>query len=274
MGKLKWDQLGEKFYKTGVDHGILYPQKNGEYPKGVAWSGLTNVTKSPSGAEETALYADNIKYLSLRSAEQLGMTIECYMYPDEWKECNGETDPVPGISFGQQRRNSFGFAYRNKLGNDTEGEDYGFELNLIYGCSASPSEQSNASINDSPEAATFSYEVSTTPVNVSGKGPDGKPYKPLSSLTIDSTKIDPAILSIIEGILIGSDGEYKEEVVTSGDSLESDLYELVNGEYIKTEDTEAVTGKKYYKQITASVDPRLPLPDEIIKIYEENATLG
>lgn len=207
MAKIKWDQIGEKKYKTGVDHGVLYPQKGGAYPKGVAWNGLISVTKSPSGAEDNPLYADNMKYLNLKSAEQLGLTIECYMYPDEWAECNGETELADGVMLGQQRRNTFGFVYRNKLGNDTEGEDYGFELNLIYGCSAAPSEQANQTINDSPEAATFSYEVTTTPIDVSGVGADGKPYKPVASITIDSTKVDRAKLTELEGILYGTDGE-------------------------------------------------------------------
>lgn len=206
MSKIKWDQIGEKKYKTGVDHGVLYPQKNGTYPKGVAWNGLTNVTMSPSGAEDNALYADNMKYLNLKSAEQLGLTIECYMYPDEWAECNGEADLAEGVRLGQQRRNTFGFCFRNKLGNDTEGEDHGFELHLIYGCSSAPSEQANQSVNESPEAATFSYTVSTTPVDVSGVGADGKPFKPVASLTIDSTKCDKVKLAALEKILYGSDG--------------------------------------------------------------------
>lgn len=224
MSKIKWDQTGERFYRTGVDHGVLYPQKNGAYPKGVAWNGLTTVTETPSGAEDNPLYADNMKYLNIKSAEGLGLTIECYFYPDEWAECNGESDLAEGVRLGQQRRNTFGFSYRTKLGNDTEGEDYGFEIHLVYGCSAAPSEQSNATINDSPEPATFSYEVSTTPVNVSGVGPDGKPYKPVASITIDSTKIDAAKLAKLEKILYGSDG---------------------------TGDTDTGT------------DPRLPLPDEL-----------
>ncbi len=207
MSKIKWDQIGEKKYKTGVDHCALYPQKGGAYPKGVAWNGIISVTKSPSGAEDNPLYADNMKYLNLKSAEQLGLTIECYMYPPEWAECNGETELAAGVMLGQQRRNTFGLCYRNKLGNDTEGEDYGFELNLIYGCSAAPSEQASQTINDSPEAATFSYEVSTTPIDLSGVGENGKPYKPVASITIDSTKVDRAKLTELENILYGTDGE-------------------------------------------------------------------
>lgn len=205
MAKIKWDQTGERKFKTGVDHGVLYPQVSGAYPKGVAWNGLISVTKTPSGAEDNKLYADNMEYLNIRSAETVGLTIECYMYPDEWAQCNGESELADGVTLGQQRRSRFGFAYRTKLGNDTEGEDHGFELNLVYGCSASPSEQASQTINESPEAATFSYEVSTTPIDISGVGPDGKPYKPSATITIDSTKADRAKLTALEEILYGTE---------------------------------------------------------------------
>lgn len=241
MAKIKWDQIGEKKYKTGVDHGVLYPQKNGEYPKGFAWNGLISVTKSPTGAEDNALYADNMKYLNLKSAEQLGLTIECYMYPDEWAQCNGETPVADGVILGQQRRNTFGFSYRNKIGNDAEGEDYGFEITLVYGCSSAPSEQANQTINESPEAATFSYEISTTPVDVSGVGEDGKPFKPVASITIDSTKVDKEKLKMLEEILYGKDD--------AGNTVE--------------EGTNGTT--------TTGVDARLPLPNEIIELF---ATAG
>lgn len=268
MALIKWDQIGEKKYKTGVDHGVLYPQKNGAYPKGVAWNGLTSVNKTPSGAEDNKLYADNMQYLNLKSAETLGLTIECYMYPDEWAECNGESELAEGVFLGQQRRNTFGFSYRNKLGNDTEGEDYGFEINLVYGCSASPSEQSNQTINDSPEAATFSYEVSTTPVNVSGVGPDGKPYKPAASITIDSTKVSREKLTDLEEILYGKEGVYTKTTDTDMQTGK-DYYELVNGQYVKTTDTSFTDGKDYYEETTAPVDGRLPLPDEIKALFAE-----
>lgn len=266
MSRIRWDQMGEKKYKTGVDHGILYPQKNGAYPKGFAWNGLTAVNKTPSGAEDNKLYADNMQYLNLKSAETLGLTIECYMYPDAWAECNGETEMAEGVFLGQQRRNTFGFCYRNKLGNDTEGEDYGFELNLVYGCSSSPSEQSNQTINDSPEAATFSYEVSTTPVNVSGLGPNGKPYKPVASITIDSTKVSREKLIALEKILYGMDGTY---VKTSDSEMEDgkDYYELIIGNYEKTTDLEFTAGKDYYECTVEPVDGRLPLPDEIKTLF-------
>lgn len=266
MSKIKWDQIGEKKFKTGVDHGVLYPQKGGAYPKGVAWNGLTAVNKTPSGAEDNKLYADNMQYLNLKSAETLGLTIECYMYPDEWAECNGESELAEGVFLGQQRRNTFGFSYRNKLGNDTEGEDYGFEINLVYGCSASPSEQSNQTINDSPEAATFSYEVSTTPVNVSGVGPDGKPYKPAASITIDSTKVSREKLTELEEILYGKDGTYVKTTDTDMDP-DKKYYELVNGNYVETKDAAFTAGKDYYDCTVEPVDGRLPLPDEIKTLF-------
>lgn len=266
MSKIKWDQVGEKKYKTGVDHGVLYPQKGGAYPKGVAWNGLTAVNKTPSGAEDNKLYADNMQYLNLKSAETLGLTIECYMYPDEWAECNGEAELAEGVFLGQQRRNTFGFSYRNKLGNDTEGEDYGFEINLVYGCSASPSEQTNQTINDSPEAATFSYEVSTTPVNISGVGPDGKPYKPAASITIDSTKVSREKLVELEEILYGKDGVYVK-TMDSSFTEEKKYFELVNGSYVKTSDEAMMPGKDYYDETVAPVDGRLPLPDEIKTLF-------
>lgn len=266
MAKIKWDQIGEKKFKTGVDHGVLYPQKNGAYPKGVAWNGLTAVNKTPSGAEDNKLYADNMQYLNMKSAETLGLTIECYMYPDEWAECNGESELAEGVFLGQQRRNTFGFSYRNKIGNDTEGEDYGFEINLVYGCSASPSEQANQTINDSPEAATFSYEVSTTPVNVSGVGPDGKPYKPSASITIDSTKVDREKLLDLEAVLYGKEGVYVATTDTEF-STGKKYYELVNGSYVETKDTEMMDGKTYYDCTTEPVEGRLPLPDEVRTMF-------
>lgn len=216
MAKLKWDQIGHRFYKTGVDHGVLYPQKNGAYPKGYVWNGLTNVTETPSGAEDNPLWADNIKYLNLKSAETLGLTIECYTYPDEWAECNGEADLIEGVRVGQQRRNTFGFSYRNKIGNDTDGEDHGFEIHLIYGCSAATSEQSNNTINENPEASTFSYEVSTTPVPVSGLAPDGKPYRPTASIVIDSTVVPREKILKLEEILYGTDGTGDDDPGTDG----------------------------------------------------------
>lgn len=200
MSKLIWDQTGERYYETGVRQGVLYPMEAGAYPKGVAWNGLTAVTESPSGAEATPLYADDIKYLNLVSAEELGGTIEAYTYPDEFMACDGSASLSSGVYIGQQTRKTFGLCYRTVLGNDTETNDYGYKLHLIYGCLASPSEKAYATINDSPEAITFSWEFTTTPVNVEG-------FKPTASITIDSTKVDKDKLTSLENILYGSESE-------------------------------------------------------------------
>ena len=201
MSKLVWDNTGKRLYETGVKNGVLYVQSSsGTYPKGVAWNGLTAVTESPSGAEATALYADDIKCLSLMSAEEFGATIEAYTYPEEFEACDGSASLVDGVSIGQQKRTPFGLCYRTTIGNDTDGNDHGYKLHIIYGALASPSEKAYASINDSPEAITFSWEVTTTPVSVSG-------FKPTASLVIDSTKADPTKLTALETILYGSDAE-------------------------------------------------------------------
>ena len=201
MSKIVWDQTGEKLYETGVKNGVLYPQSsNGSYPKGVAWNGLTAVTESPSGAEPTPLYADDIKYLNLMSAEEYAATVEAYTYPDEFAECDGSAEIAPGVSIGQQKRKSFGMSYKTVLGNDTENNAYGYKLHLIYGALAAPSEKAYATINDSPEAITFSWEVSTTPVSVDG-------HSPTASITIDSTKVDAEKLKSLEAILYGSESE-------------------------------------------------------------------
>lgn len=197
MAALTWDTTGDRLYETGVDRGVLYPITTGStYGTGVAWNGLTAVTESPSGAEATALYADNIKYLNLYSAEEFGCTIECYTYPDEFKQCNGEAELAQGVSVGQQDRKMFGFSYRSLIGNDTEGQSHGYKLHLLYGCMASPSERGYATVNDSPEAITFSYEVTTTPVNVAD-------MKPTACITIDSTLCDPECLTALETKLYG-----------------------------------------------------------------------
>ena len=200
MSKLVWDKTGERLYETGVDRGVLYVQSNGTYPNGVAWNGLTAVTESPSGAEATPLYADNIKYLNLMSAEEFGCTIEAYTYPEEFAECDGSAEIAAGVTIGQQARKTFGLSYRTKIGNDATGDKFGYKLHLIYGGLASPSEKAYATINDSPEAITFSWEVSTTPVSVDG-------YSPTASITIDSTKVEPTKLAALEEILYGKDGE-------------------------------------------------------------------
>ena len=222
MAKLVWDKTGERFYETGVKKGVLYPQgSGGTYPKGVAWNGLISVTESPSGAEVTPIYADNIKYVNLISAEEFGATIEAYTYPDEFAQCDGSAEIAKGVMIGQQSRKPFGLSYVTTLGNDIDGDDYGYKIHIIYGALASPSEKGYSTINDSPEAITFSWEITTTPVEVTG-------YKPTACVTIDSTKVDPAKLDALEEILYG-----KDPTTPDGDD---------------------------------GVDPRLPLPDEIIDL--------
>ena len=199
MSKIVWDQSGQRLYETGVKMGVLYVQDaSGTYPKGVAWNGLTAVNETPSGAEATPLYADDIKYLNLRSAEDFGATIEAYMYPEEFEQCDGSAELAPGVKIGQQARNAFGLCYRTVLGNDIAGNDYGYKLHIIYGATAAPSEKSYATINDSPEAITFSWEVNCTPVEVEG-------FKPTASLVIDSTKVDAEKLAALEAKLYGDD---------------------------------------------------------------------
>lgn len=199
MAVLTWDGTGERLYETGVDRGVLYIPTNGVYDTGYAWNGLTAVTESPSGAEATALYADNIKYLNLVSAEEFGATIEAYTYPDAFALVDGTARPSAGVSVGQQARRTFGFSYRTKLGNDTLGNDFGYKLHLVYGALAAPSEKSYATINDSPEAITFSWEVTTTPVPVTG-------LKPTAIITIDSSKVSAANLQTLEDALYGTAG--------------------------------------------------------------------
>lgn len=222
MSRLVWDQTGERYYETGVKNGVLYlPDTKGAYSTGVAWNGLTAVTESPSGAEATALYADDIKYLNLMSNEEFGATIEAYTYPVEFAKCNGESEIAGGVVIGQQSRSTFGFCYRTVIGNDVEGNDYGYKLHLVYGALAAPSERAYATINDSPEAITFSWEVTTTPVAVTG-------HKPTACVTIDSTKTDAAKLVALENILYGSD----------------------------------------------DVEPRMPLPDEIMELMKVEEAAG
>lgn len=202
MAKIEWDKTGERLFETGVDRGVLYPYSEGAYQAGVPWNGLTGITESPSGAENTDLYADNIKYLTMRSAEDFGLTIECYMYPDEFKPCNGETEIAEGVTIGQQARGTFGLSYRTLIGNDTMGTSYGYKLHLVYGCSVSPSEVTRSTVNDSPEAGTFSYETTTTPVNIS----EGN-AKPTAMLVIDSTKANKEKLAALEDLLWGTEDD-------------------------------------------------------------------
>lgn len=197
MSKLTWDNIGERLYETGVDRGVVYPQTAGAYPAGAAWNGLISVSLTPSGAEPTPLYANNHKYLSLMSVEELGMSIEAYTYPEEFAECDGSASIAEGVRIGQQKRKLFGFCFRTMLGNDTDGTSLGYKLHLVYGCLASPSEQANTTINDSPEAKTMSWECTTTPVEVEG-------FDPTASIEIDSTKVDATKLKALEDALYGT----------------------------------------------------------------------
>lgn len=195
--RLVWDAIGERFFETGVDQCVLYPISDNAYPLGVAWNGITGVSESPSGADANPIYADNIKYLNLRAAEEFGATVTAYTYPDEFAECDGSVSPVKGLTIGQQSRKMFGLCYRTRLGNDTDGSDHGYKLHLVYGLTASPSERGYATINDSPEAIEFSWEMNSTPVAVTG-------YKPTSVITISSEDFTDAQMSALEDILYGT----------------------------------------------------------------------
>jgi hypothetical protein len=197
MAPLTWDEVGDRLYEVGVDHGVLYlPDAAGIYNKGYAWNGLTTVTESPSGAESNPQYADNIKYLNLYSVEEFGATIEAFTYPDEFAECDGTLVPSPGVAVGQQARKQFGLSYRSKVGNDIDGADFGYKLHLVYGCTAAPSEKAYATINDSPEAIAFSWDVTSIPVPVTD-------HKPTSLIVVNSTAVDAADLAALEDLLYG-----------------------------------------------------------------------
>ena len=198
MAKIKWDQEGKRLYETGVSNGVLYVHNGVQYQTGVAWNGLISVTESPSGAEATPIYADNIKYLSLTSAEEFAASIEAYTYPDEFAECDGSAELATGVMIGQQKRKKFALVYKTIIGNDTENEAHGYKLHIIYGCQAAPSERAYTTVNDSPEAITFSWEISTTPVEVAD-------HKPTSILTLDSTKVGPVKMKKVEDKLFGDD---------------------------------------------------------------------
>lgn len=211
MTALTWDEVGKRLYETGVDKVALYLRdETGKYSKGVVWNGVTAINESPSGAEPTPLYADNIKYLNLMSAEEFAATLEAYMYPDEFMECDGSAAIATGVYIGQQPRKTFGLAYRSLIGNDVLGNDYGYKLNLIYGCLASPSEKNHATVNDSPEPETMSWEISTTPVNVTG-------HKPTATMVFDSTKLAKEKLEALEAVLYGS--EDKEAMLPLPDEI-------------------------------------------------------
>ena len=204
MARLEWDKTGERLYETGTDRGVLYVASNGTYPTGVAWNGLTGVDENPSGAEANAQYADNIKYLELRSAEDFGATVTAYTYPDEFEQCDGSAEPATGMYIGQQARKMFGMSYRTKIGNDVDGDEHGYYIHLIYGATASPSQRSYKTVNDSPEPIEFSWEVTTTPVNIAG-------YKPVAHVRINSTKADPEKLAVLESVLYGANAEGNAE---------------------------------------------------------------
>ena len=199
MARLIWDEVGQRFFETGVKNGVLYVQDNdGSYKNGVVWNGLTAVTESPSGAEETPLYADDVKYLTLRSAEEFGATVEAYTYPEEFEQCDGSASIADGVTIGQQARRAFGLCYRTSVGNDIQGQNYSYKLHLIYGCTVAPSEKSYSTINDNPEAITFSWELSTVPVPVDG-------FSPTASLVIDASKVEAGKMQQLEDALFGDE---------------------------------------------------------------------
>lgn len=250
--KLSWDNTGDRLYETGVDRGVLYPiNAQNQYTPGVAWNGLTAVNEQPAGAEPTDLYADNIKYISIMSAETFAATIEAYTYPKEFAACDGSASLVTGVSIGQQKRKVFGFSYRTLIGNDVDGQDHGYKLHLVYGCLASPSERSNATVNDSPEANTMSWSVNTTPVNVTG-------FKPTSHLIVDSTTVDAAKLALLEEVLYGNEStdprlplpDEVAELIGTADTYAVSNY-LTN---VSTDNNATVATGTYSANLTAAED--------------------
>ena len=222
MSRIKWNEAGTKTYETGVDRGVLYPMSStGTYPVGVPWQGLTGVSESPSGAEASPIYADNAKYLNLVSTEEFGASVEAYTYPDEFAECDGSAEPTTGVVIGQQNRKTFGLSYRTVIGNDVENTEYGYKLHLVYGALAAPSEKSYQTVNDSPEAATFSWEISTTPVAVTG-------FKPTATVVIDSTKVDAAKLAAFEDIIYGKDAVGETPAVVARLPLPNEVVTLLS----------------------------------------------
>lgn len=273
MAKLLWDQTAEHFYETGNDRAVVYPYNNTNksYDKGYAWNGITGVTESPSGADETAIYADNIKYLSLRAAEEFGMTVTAYTYPDEFAEMDGSAFPTKGVRIYQQARKTFGFSYRSIIGNDTESNDHGYMLHLIYGLTASPSERSYSTVNDSPEAIEFSWEMTGVPVAITG-------YKNSCLLTVKSTDFvtpeEQAKLKALEDILWGTDAGDVYTAVTpvgSENPATEGWYEKSGNTYVLSADTTVNAQKTYYSKTTVTAtDARLPLPDEVISLLSSN----
>ena len=269
MAKLVWDAIGEHFFEIGVRNGVLYPVENNAYPVGVAWNGLSSVTESPDGGDSNDIYADDIKYLSIRSVENFKGTIEAFYYPDEFKPCNGEAEVVNGVTIGQQARKAFGFCYKTSIGNDVDFQDYGYKINLVWGCSISPSEETHETINESPEPEPFSWEFDTVPVTVTG-------YKATAHMEIDSTKFkttaQKAALDAFEDVLYGSDGTPTYTEFTGSAFVEgTDYYERTgtdpNYVYTKTTDTTYNSQKTYYTvSYTGATTARLPLPDEVISL--------
>ena len=267
MSKIVWDQVGQHLYETGTDRGVVYPaDSNGAYPKGYGWNGLTGYTESPSGADETALYADNIKYLSLRSAEEFGATITAYSYPDEFARLDGSASPTTGVTLYQQARSSFGLCVRTLIGNDIETNDHGYKLHLVYGLTASPSERAYSTVNDSPEAIEFSWELKSIPVTVAN-------YKPTSVITIDSTKVDARKLAALEDILYGVDAGETRYVATTDTTVDSEKTYYEYNESTKAYTAVTPVGTEnpategwYESTTTTASDARLPLPDEVIAL--------
>lgn len=257
MPRLEWDKTGERLFETGVDRGVLYPAMSGAYPKGVAWNGITAVNEAPSGAEPTALYADNIKYLTLLSAEEYKYTIEAYMYPDEFAACDGSVSISEGVVINQQKRHPFGLSYRTLIGNDADGQEHGYKLHLIYGGLASPSQKDHKTVNDNPDASTMSWKVDCTPVNVPG-------YKPTASIEIDSTKIPAEKLTKLENILYGGDYTALTQQPADWTTNYKNYFEKTGENYVPVSGSSAPTWSsgKYY----SGNDARLPLPEELITI--------
>lgn len=267
MSRLKWDQVGERYYETGTKQGVLYLKTDNGYGKGIAWNGLTGFSESPDGADTTDLYADDIKYLSIRAKENFKGTITAYTYPEEFEQCDGSASPIKGMKIGQQVRKPFGFVYRTAIGNDVDFDDHGYKIHIVYGATASPSSKDFKTINDSPEAIEFSWEIDTTPVDV-GKI-NGVIYKPTATIELDSTRLSAEKMAKIEDILYGTDTGTDTYTAFDGDAFATGTtyYEKVDNEYVATEDTVFDAEKTYYtKTAGTAADARLPLPAEIYQI--------
>ncbi len=282
MSKIVWDQSGERLYETGVDRGVVYHKVSGAYPSGYGWNGLTSVEESPSGAEASALWADNIKYLNLISNEEFGLTINAYTFPDEFKECDGTKTAASGlVEITGQSRQYFGFSYRSLIGNDEVGTDFGYRIHLVYGCSAAPSSKTRSTTNDSPEAQEFSWTITTTPEKINTLDANGKPFKPTAHLQIDSTRFtteaQKQLLASLEAMLYGTDGEVTYSTVdttTTTEPQEGVTYytaKVTNPNVHSDADFQVfsgsawVEGTTYYtKATTEGTSPYLPLPDAVI----------